>query len=54
VLHKLAPGNTAEDVIAFFHRAEGQPPFANAGGMQGLPQGQAGWVHLVLRLSSAR
>jgi hypothetical protein len=48
VLHKLAPGKTAEDVIAFFHTPQGQPPFTNAGGMQGLPQAGEGWVHLDL------
>jgi hypothetical protein len=48
VLHKLAPGKTAEDVIAFFHHSQGAPPFADAGGMQGLPQGEAGWAHLDL------
>jgi hypothetical protein len=48
VLHKLAPGKTAEDAIAFFHTRQGQPPFTNAGGMQGLPQGGEGWVHLDL------
>jgi hypothetical protein len=48
VLHKLAPGKTAEDVIAFFQNPQDQPPFANAGGMQALPQGEAGWAHLDL------
>jgi hypothetical protein len=48
VLHKLAPDKTADDVIAFFHRPQGQPPFTNAGGMQGLPRGEAGWAHLDL------
>jgi hypothetical protein len=48
VLHKLAPGKTAEDIIAFFHHPQGQPPFTNAGGMQGLLQGGAGWAHLDL------
>jgi hypothetical protein len=48
VLHKLAPNTTADDVIAFFHDPRGAPPFANAGGMQGLPPGEAGWAHLDL------
>jgi hypothetical protein len=48
VLHKLASNKTAEDVIAFFHHPQGQPPFSNVGGMQGLPQGGAGWAHLDL------
>lgn len=48
VLHKLAPDKTADDVLAFIHQPEGPPPFTNAGGMQGLPQGGAGWVHLDL------
>lgn len=48
VLHKLASGKTAEDVIAFFHTPQGQPPFTNAGGMQGLSQGGVGWVQLDL------
>jgi hypothetical protein len=47
-LHKLVSGKSAEDVIAFFHQPQGQPPFTNAGGMQGLPQGGAGWAHLDL------
>ena len=48
VLHKLAPGKTVEDVLAFIHQPEGEPPFTNAGGMQGVAQGGTGWVHLDL------
>jgi hypothetical protein len=47
-LHKLASGKSAEDVIEFFHHPQGQPPFTNAGGMQGLQQGRAGWANLDL------
>jgi hypothetical protein len=48
VLHKQAPGKTADDVIAFFHHPQRKPPFTNVGGMQALNTGLAGWVHLDL------
>lgn len=43
---KLAPGKTAQDVIAFYTHPSGLPPFANVGGMSAISPGLSGWVKL--------
>ena len=47
-LVKLAEGKTSADVQAWLHQPAGPPPFSNAGGLQALDPGEAGYVHLDL------
>ncbi|MCL5997190.1 MAG: hypothetical protein M1546_14215 [Chloroflexi bacterium] len=47
-LIKLATGKTLDDVAAFMAKPEGQPPYEDAGGMQGLSIGRSAWVTLDL------
>lgn len=47
-LIKLDEGKTMADVVAFFEKPEGAPPFTNAGGFQGIDPGQSGYVTLDL------
>ena len=41
---KLAPGKTAQDVIAFLTHPSGPPPFVDIGGMASISPGISGWV----------
>jgi hypothetical protein len=41
---KLAPGKTAQDVIAFDTHPSGPPPFVDIGGMCSISPGLSGWV----------
>jgi len=45
-LLKLAPGKTMQDAMAF--NGQGQPPFADVGGMGALAPNSSGWVKLHL------
>jgi hypothetical protein len=47
-LIKLAPGTTMADVAAFMAQPAGVPPFADAGGMQGIMPGATAWLDLNL------
>lgn len=47
-LVKLAPGKSMQDVLAFFEKPAGPPPFADAGGIGALASGMSGWVKLNL------
>ncbi|MFN8491283.1 MAG: hypothetical protein U0350_27040 [Caldilineaceae bacterium] len=47
-LMKLAAGKTMEDVMAFFQKPTGAPPFADMGGLQAINPGAAGWINLDL------
>lgn len=48
-LLKLAPGKTADDVMAFLHQPSGPPPFAEIGGIGALAAGKRGWFDLDLQ-----
>jgi outer membrane protein assembly factor BamE (lipoprotein component of BamABCDE complex) len=41
---RLASGKSAQDVLAFFHRPSGPPPFEEDGGMATLAPGASGWI----------
>lgn len=41
---KLAPGKTAQDIIAFYAHPSGPPPFVSIGGMSSISPGLSGWV----------
>lgn len=41
---RLAPGKTAQDVIAFYAHPSDQPPFVSIGGMSSISPGLSGWV----------
>lgn len=41
---KLAPGKTAQDIIAFYAHPSGPPPFISVGGMSSISPGLSGWV----------
>lgn len=47
-LLKLAPGKTLKDVMAFFNKPSGPPPFADAGGMGAIAAGASALVKLNL------
>lgn len=47
-LMKLAEGKTIEDVMAWAQKPEGQPPFANVGGYNGMDPKATGWIDLDL------
>jgi hypothetical protein len=47
-LIKLAEGKTMADVVAFMAAHDGPPPFASAGGLQGIDPGESGWLKLNL------
>jgi hypothetical protein len=47
-LLKLANGKSAQDVLTFFQKQQGPPPFADAGGMGALTPGMSGWLKLNL------
>lgn len=47
-LIKLADGKTMDDVMAWMGDPMGPPPFADAGGMQGLSAGSTGYFHVDL------
>ena len=48
-LIQLAPGKTAQDVMAFFMQPPaGPPPFTDAGGMGALAPNTSGWVEVDL------
>lgn len=49
LLIKLAEGKTMEDVATFMESMAGEPPFADAGGLQAIDPGEAGWVTLDLQ-----
>lgn len=44
----LAEGKTLDDVMAYQKAPQGQPPFANVGGFQGIDPGKTGWLNLDL------
>lgn len=46
---KLAEGKTMEDVANFMQSMKGEPPFADAGGLQAIDPGDTGWVNLNLQ-----
>lgn len=46
---KLAEGKTMEDVANFMQSMAGEPPFADAGGLQAIDPGDAGWINLNLQ-----
>jgi uncharacterized cupredoxin-like copper-binding protein len=48
-LIKLAEGKTMADVSAFMESPHGLPPFEDAGGLQAIAPGAAGWVSLDLQ-----
>lgn len=48
LLLKLAEGKTLQDAQAWMHQPAGAPPFSNAGGLQGIDPGEAGYLHLEL------
>jgi hypothetical protein len=48
-LIKLADGKTMDDLAAFMQNPMGEPPYVDAGGMQGLTPGKVGYVHLDLQ-----
>ncbi len=47
-LMKLADGKSAQDVMEWLHSPSGPPPFASAGGLQGIDPGEAGYLRLDL------
>ena len=47
-LIKLVEGKTMADVAAFMAAPDGPPPFASAGGLQGIDPGESGWLKLNL------
>jgi hypothetical protein len=48
-LVKLAEGATLDDVLQFdAAHAQGEPPYQNIGGFQGIDPGKTGWLHLDL------
>ncbi len=47
-LMKLAEGKTMDDLMAWMSKPEGPPPFANAGGFNGIDPKQTGWMELDL------
>lgn len=51
-LIKLAEGKTLDDVMAFMQNPMGEPPFTDAGGMQGLDKGNVGYVSINLQPGS--
>lgn len=46
---KLAEGKTMEDVANFMQSMAGEPPFADAGGLQAIDPGDTGWINLNLQ-----